>query len=177
MKIIACLGNPGTKYTNNRHNIGFLVGEYLANEYNISINKKNFDAKIGNGKIEHSDVMLLFPQTYMNNSGKSVQGALSFYKTDVSDLIVIHDEIELSFADCRIKKGGGHKGNNGLRSIIQCVGSPDFARIRFGVGRPENPNIPVADYVLSDFSGEEMGRIKELFPQVRDELVKLLKGI
>jgi PTH1 family peptidyl-tRNA hydrolase len=177
MKIIACLGNPGNKYTNTRHNIGFFVGEYLAYEYNISLSKKNFQAVVGTGKIEGSEVLLLLPQTYMNNSGQSVQAALSFYKTDVSDLIVVHDEIELTFGDCRIKKGGGHKGHNGLRSIINLTGSADFDRMRFGVGRPENPNIPVADYVLGDFTGSEVQRIKELLPEVSSDLIKLIKGL
>lgn len=174
MIIIACLGNPEKKYTKTRHNIGFITGNIIADNYTISINQKNFKAATGTGKINGKDVLFLQPQTYMNNSGISVKKALDFYKSNLSQLITIHDEIELSFGDIRHKYGGGHKGHNGLRSIIQQTGSPDFHRIRFGVGRPENPRIPVADYVLSNFSSEEMNKIPELAVIVSDLLINII---
>jgi PTH1 family peptidyl-tRNA hydrolase len=173
MKIIACLGNPGDRYRNTRHNVGFLVGKYLADQYSVPITKKGFSALYGVGRSGVNDLLLIFPQTFMNMSGVSINAALSFYKEDAASLIVIHDEIELPFGDIRKKSGGGHKGHNGLRSLIQHVGTGDFVRIRFGVGRPEG-NIDVADYVLSDFTGEEKSKLDGLFLRVREELDGLI---
>jgi len=174
MKIIACLGNPGSKYRLTRHNAGFLAGEYLASVYSISVAKKGFSSVYGTGRVGKSEVLLLFPQTFMNLSGQSVQGALDYYREDAGSLIVIHDEIELPFGDIRKKSGGGHKGHNGLRSIIQCAGSSEFIRLRFGVGRPANESADIADYVLSSFSGDEQSRFPVLFERVKDELEGLL---
>ncbi|MCP4137469.1 MAG: aminoacyl-tRNA hydrolase [bacterium] len=174
MKIIAFLGNPGKKYTRTRHNIGFIIGEYFTKEYRIQTGQKSFSSKNGTAKIEGADILVMFPQKYMNTSGLSIQKALGFYKEKPENLIVVHDEIELSFGDVRTKFGGGHKGHNGLRSIIQETGSPDFHRIRFGVGRPENPNIPVADYVLNNFTGEELNRIEEMASDVVAAIVSLV---
>ena len=151
MNIIACLGNPGRKYAKNRHNIGFIAGEYIADQFNISIRKSNFNAKAGTGTINNSENLLLFPATYMNNSGQSIKKAMDFYKIKPTNLIVIHDEIELPFGVVKTKWGGGHKGQNGIRSIIENIGTPDFHRIRYGVGRPTNEHISVADHVLSKF--------------------------
>jgi peptidyl-tRNA hydrolase, PTH1 family len=175
MKIIACLGNPGEKYRFTRHNIGALAGESLALHYGIQISRKGFSALYGTGKIGIHDIILLFPQTFMNLSGQSVSAALSFYKADENDLIVIHDEIELPFGDIRRKKGGGHKGHNGLRSIMQQIGSPDFQRLRFGVGRPSNEHIQVADHVLSEFSSDEKSRLESLYIRVREDIEGMLE--
>ncbi len=174
MKIIACLGNPGDKYRQNRHNAGFLLGEYLCSHFGITINKKGFSSVYGTGRFHTHDVLFLFPQTFMNLSGQAVSAALSFYKEDASSLIVLHDEIELSFGDIRKKSGGGHKGHNGLRSIIQCAGSAEFQRLRIGVGRPDVGE--VADYVLSDFSRSERDRFPEMFDHARVELEGMLTG-
>jgi peptidyl-tRNA hydrolase, PTH1 family len=173
MKIIACLGNPGDRYRNTRHNIGFIVGKYLADHYSIPVTKKGFSAVYGVGRSGVNDLLFIFPQTFMNMSGVSISAALSFYKEDASSLIVIHDEIELPFGEIRKKNGGGHKGHNGLRSLIQHVATNDFIRIRFGVGRPEG-DIDVADYVLSDFSSEERDKLDGLFVRVREELEGML---
>jgi peptidyl-tRNA hydrolase, PTH1 family len=173
MKIIACLGNPGDRYRNTRHNVGFLVGKYLADHYSIPVTKKGFSSIYGTGRSGVHDILLIFPQTFMNMSGTSINAALSFYKEDASSLIVIHDEIELPFGEIRKKNGGGHKGHNGLRSIIQNVGTNDFLRIRFGVGRPDE-KMDVSDYVLSAFSSEEYGKLDPLFIRAREELEGLL---
>jgi len=175
MKIIACLGNPGKKYKKTRHNIGFIIGDYLFDKFNVKTGKKSFSSVSGTVKISGLDTVIIQPQTYMNNSGTAVQKAMKYYKSDHNDLIVIHDEIELPFADFREKSGGGHKGHNGLRSIIQETGSADFHRIRFGVGRPENSVIEVADHVLSNFSKEELSRLVEIIPDVFEMLCSLLK--
>jgi PTH1 family peptidyl-tRNA hydrolase len=174
MKIIACLGNPGPKYRLTRHNIGFLFGEYLASEYGISPGKKGFSSVYGTGKSGVHDILVMFPQTFMNLSGQAVQGALGFYREDAQSLIVIHDEIELPFGEIRKKTGGGHKGHNGLRSIIQCAGSAEFERLRIGVGRPADDSTGVADYVLGSFSSDEQSRFPAMFKRAKEELEGIL---
>ncbi len=163
MNIVVCLGNPGRKYAKTRHNIGFIVGDEIAKRYNFRSGGKKFSSQYSSGRVGGVDCVLIFPQTYMNNSGMAVQQVMSFFKEDHSSLFVIHDEIELPFGDLRIKKGGGHKGHNGLRSIIQETGSADFTRMRFGVGRPDHEDYSVADYVLSNFTAEEMSRFESMF--------------
>ncbi|PKL74120.1 MAG: aminoacyl-tRNA hydrolase [Candidatus Melainabacteria bacterium HGW-Melainabacteria-1] len=162
MIVIACLGNPGKKYEKNRHNAGFMAAEFIAREFDIRPGEKKFSSIIGNGTIAGEKALLLLPQTYMNNSGTSVKAAMDFYSMDPGSLIVIHDDIELPFGEIRHKFGGGHKGQNGIRSIIQHAGTADFHRIRIGVGRPPHPDMAVADYLLSNFTGEEMERIRDV---------------
>jgi peptidyl-tRNA hydrolase, PTH1 family len=174
MKIIACLGNPGNKYSYNRHNAGFIAGGYLCSEYRIDASKKSFSSVYGIGKLGIHDIAVIFPQTFMNLSGKAVQGALSYYKTDENDLIVIHDEIEIPFADIRMKRGGGHKGHNGIRSIMQVLGTGEFMRIRVGVGRPPDERIPVADFLLSDFLYEEREKLPSMCERVKSEIEGIL---
>lgn len=176
MKIIACLGNPEKKYRFNRHNAGFLAGTHFAEIYSVDVNRKGYSALYGLGSIQDNEYMLLFPQTYMNNSGESVAAALNFYKEKVHNLLVIHDDIELKFGEIKHKRGGGHKGQNGLRSIIQLAGSPDFERLRIGVGRPEHPDVSVADYVLADFSSTEKNELVKLMPAVDELIVKFIVG-
>lgn len=176
MFVVACLGNPGKKYSNNRHNIGFMIGEIIAERYGIQMTGSSFKSKSGRGTIEGRDVLLLFPQEFMNNSGGPVKMATDFYRVPPERLVAIHDDIELGFGELRSKFGGGHKGHNGIRSIAQELGTPDFHRIRFGVGRPEHPEIGVADHVLSNFTGEEKARIRELAPSVIEMLVSLMSA-
>lgn len=173
MIIIAFLGNPGKKYSRSRHNAGFIIGEKIAYEAGIKITKKNFMSETGTGSIYDREVLLLFPQTFMNLSGQAVKKAMDFYNTDHAGLIVIHDELELPFGDVRHKLGGGHKGHNGLRSIIAETGSADFHRIRFGIGRPDNPQMDVSDYVLSGFSSEEFEKINVHIPAI----IKIIHSI
>jgi len=175
MKIIAFLGNPGRKYVKTRHNIGFIIGEYFAREFDIKVKQKNFSSVTGTGRVKGEDVCLLFPQTFMNNSGNAVQQALAYYREETSNLIAVHDEIEFKFERFEAKFGGGHKGHNGLRSIIQQTGSADFHRLRFGVGRPDNPEFSVADYVLGNFSSEEQARVEVLMPEIVDLLLELIE--
>lgn len=161
MIILAFLGNPGKKYVKTRHNIGFILGQKLAEIHNIKLGKNEFQSITGSGRISGSECLFLFPQTFMNESGKAVQKALKYYNEKTENLIVVHDELELSFADMRQKFSGGHKGHNGIRSIARECGSPDFHRIRFGIGRPDNPHITVSDHVLSNFSSNEMSEIDQ----------------
>lgn len=177
MIIVTFLGNPGKKYRNNRHNIGFIIGDFFLRELGITANQNRFNSTMTKTSIQGTDTLMLFPGTYMNESGKAVREALKFYSQETSSLIVVHDDIELPFAEFRKKEGGGHKGQNGIRSIMQETGNGDFLRLRFGVGRPPDPRIPVADYVLSDFFKEEQEKIKEIMPQVLALLSSMISSI
>lgn len=161
--MIAGLGNPGTKYAKNRHNVGFLVVDALLNELGNSSYKKDSGGEYARLKYEgtrgFTDLVLYKPMKFMNLSGVSLIPAMRFFKVKTENLLVIHDEIELPFGEIRLKKGGGHKGHNGLRDIIGKGGSPEFHRLRMGVGRPEHAD--VAGYVLSDFSKEEQSRFDD----------------
>ena len=176
MKLIACLGNPGRQYARTRHNIGFIIGEALAAAYGVRPEQKKFQAVMGTGASLKGDFILVFPQTYMNNSGQAVQSVLDYYRMTVVDLIVIHDEIELPFGEVKTKRGGGHKGHNGLRSIVEHLDSPDFSRLRFGVGRPDDERISVADYVLARFTQEEFDEINRMMPAVIECVMDMLEN-
>ncbi|MCL2154913.1 MAG: aminoacyl-tRNA hydrolase [Leptospirales bacterium] len=175
MKILSFLGNPGLKYAKTRHNIGFLVGKRFAEINNIKINKKSFLSETGLGKVDDIDLLLLFPQTYMNESGKAVKKAMDYYGEKHTNLIVVHDELELKFGEIKEKFTGGHKGHNGLRSIIAETGSADFHRIRFGIGRPENESMSISDHVLSKFTDEEMIEVENLMPGVVEIICNLIR--
>ncbi|OHD65037.1 MAG: aminoacyl-tRNA hydrolase [Spirochaetes bacterium RBG_13_51_14] len=176
MFVVACLGNPGKKYLRNRHNIGYMLGSYLAEQYRIPLGSSPFKADSGRGRIQEREVLLLLPQTYMNNSGGPVRKAMDFYRMPPERLVAVHDDIELPFGQYRRKFGGGHKGQNGIRSIMQEIGTPDFHRIRFGVGRPETQEKGVADHVLSNFTDDELARIQELLPAVTGMLISIISG-
>ncbi len=154
MKILVGLGNPGEKYKNHRHNIGFWVVDAIAEKYQLPAFKSKFEADITTGEIDGEKVCLIKPLTYMNKSGQSVQKALAFYKAQVSDVYVFHDEIDVEPLKVKIKTGGGEAGHNGLRSISQCLGNPNYHRVRIGVGHPGHKD-RVHGYVLSDFAKNE----------------------
>ncbi|MEZ4287019.1 MAG: aminoacyl-tRNA hydrolase [Polyangiales bacterium] len=157
MHLVVGLGNPGPDYVGNRHNIGFRIVDALAERAGASPFKSKFNADWVRATIDGSDVVLLKPMTYMNRSGESVQAASRFFKTQVDEMLCIHDELDLLFGDVRLKNGGGIAGHNGLRSLVSQLGTPDFARLRFGIGRP--PKGPVDRYVLSNFN--ELERASE----------------
>src|SRR3954467_1892599 len=140
MYLVVGLGNPGRKYAKNRHNVGFMVVERLLGAHGLPELKEKFSAVWTKGELSvggrRAPVALLEPQTYMNLSGDSVQPAAAFLKVEPRNVIVVHDELDIPWRDVRLKSGGGHAGHNGLRSIIQRLGTPDFARVRVGVGRP-----------------------------------------
>jgi len=160
MKLIIGLGNPGIKYVNTRHNVGFAVIDILAAEIGASSFSSKHNALLSEGKIGNEKVVLLKPQTYMNLSGQAVIAAALYYKIAPSEIIVIHDDLDLPLGRLRIKKGGGHGGHNGLKSIFQCLGTQDFLRVKIGIGRPP-AQIEVADYVLSCFSKEDSALIAQ----------------
>ncbi|MEA5079140.1 MAG: aminoacyl-tRNA hydrolase [Anaerolineaceae bacterium] len=152
--LIVGLGNPGREYRNTRHNVGFLAIDALAKSLNVTLGKVQSKALVGQGKFGASKVILVKPQTYMNLSGQAVSGLLNFYKISTEHLIVIHDDIDLPFGTIRIRPGGGSAGQRGVKSIIEKVGTQEFARMRLGVGRPPG-QMDAAAYVLQPFTKED----------------------
>ncbi len=160
MKLIAGLGNPGSRYEATRHNAGFAVVDRLAHEAKISFSSTKFQGEYGQGTLLGEKVALLKPQTYMNLSGDSVAAAARFYKVEPTDLIVIHDEMDLALGRLQLKRGGGAGGHHGIESIIDRLGSADFIRLRVGIGKPEGRE-RVVGHVLSGFGKEEAALFDE----------------
>lgn len=160
MFIIVGLGNPGLQYAGTRHNIGFGVIEELADVYNITMNIDKNKGICGKGIIEGQKVLLVMPQTFMNNSGECVRAVLDYYKEDVDNLLVIYDDICLDTGRLRIRPKGSAGGHNGIKSIIAHIGTEEFKRIRFGVGdKPKNYDL--ADWVLGRFPKEQTDDVRE----------------
>jgi peptidyl-tRNA hydrolase, PTH1 family len=168
-KLIVGLGNPGSKYQWTRHNAGFMVLDRFSREAGIPIARKVFSGLYGEGAFQGERLLLLKPQTFMNLSGRSVAAALHFHKIPIQDLIVIHDDLDIPFGRVKLKEGGGHAGHNGLRSLLQELGNGNFVRVRIGIGRPVHGD--AADYVLSNFSSNEL----EALPSLLDGLLDLMK--
>lgn len=152
--LFAGLGNPGDQYKNNRHNIGFMVVDSIAQAHDFPPFKTKYQGLLSEGKIDGSKIILLKPQTYMNNSGQSVAAAAKFYKIPPERILVFHDELDLEPGKIRIKCGGGNAGHNGLKSIQAHLGTPDFWRVRMGIGHPGDKD-RVHSYVLGDFAKAE----------------------
>jgi peptidyl-tRNA hydrolase, PTH1 family len=149
--LVAGLGNPGREYAGNRHNVGFMVADELARRHGGSW-KGKFNARVAEVRIDGHKVVLLKPETYMNDSGRSVSAAARFFKVEPDAILVVHDEGDFDLGRLQARKGGGLGGHNGLRSIAQHLGTQDFLRLRVGVGRPgRGDRRSLADYVLSDF--------------------------
>lgn len=167
MKIIVGLGNPGLKYAGTRHNIGFAALTQLADRYHISLNKKELKSITGHGAIEGEKVVLAMPQTFMNLSGEAVQPLLHFYKCTADDLILLLDDVDLDPGRLRIRAKGSAGGHNGMKSIISCIGTEDFARVRIGVGKkPEGWDL--ADHVLGRIPKEEFPLFREACEKAAD---------
>jgi peptidyl-tRNA hydrolase, PTH1 family len=164
MLLIAGLGNPGPRYQATRHNVGFRVIDELARQCGVAASgfRERFHGEIASARLGDQDLLLLRPQTFMNDSGRSVQAACTFYKLKPADLIVAHDELDLPFADLRLKKGGGDGGNRGIRSVSAAIG-PDYVRIRLGIGRPP-PDFrgDPADFVLQAFAPTEQVAVEQM---------------
>ena len=165
--LIVGLGNPGTKYSNTRHNIGFQVIEELAARHGFGRARSEKRAQTWDGSIAGARVKLAQPMTYMNRSGESLRALTDYYDIPLSRLLVIHDDLDTPFGKLRLRQAGGHGGQNGLRSIIQHMGSKDFARLRFGIGRPPGKMSPV-DYVLQRFQADDAILARELCGRAAD---------
>ena len=174
MILLAGLGNPGSKYSNNRHNVGFMAIDVIASEWGFSNWRKKFQAQVSEGRIGGQKVLLMKPTTYMNESGRALAEAVKFYNIDLSDVFVIHDELALPAGKMRTKTGGGHAGNNGIRSIKAHLGD-DFHRVRIGVGHPGNKQ-DVARHVLKDFSKSDQSWLKPTLDVIANEMPLLIDG-
>lgn len=175
MYLIVGLGNPGSKYASNRHNIGFMAVDELIHRFSFSTAKDKFSGLISTGEINGHKVAALMPLTFMNDSGKSVQAAAAFYKIPPENIIVIHDELDLEPLKVRVKTGGGEAGHNGLKSITRMLGTPNYQRIRIGIGHPGDKD-KVHGYVLSDFSKKELPLFDELCVRLADEMHLIIEG-
>jgi peptidyl-tRNA hydrolase, PTH1 family len=174
MLLIVGLGNPGSGYAGNRHNIGFMVVDAIAKRHGIGPWRRRFQGVTAEGPLAGERVLLLLPGTYMNESGRAVAEAASFYKLGAKDIVVFHDEIDLDPGKVRVKTGGGNAGHNGLRSISSHVGN-DYRRARIGVGHPGVKEL-VHSYVLNDFAKSERDWVETLCGVIADNAGLLAKG-
>ncbi|MEN6318618.1 MAG: aminoacyl-tRNA hydrolase [Syntrophaceae bacterium] len=175
MKLIIGLGNPGSKYQSTRHNIGFLALDAIASHHDITVSLKGFDAMYGKGKISNMPVLLAKPQTFMNISGVSVRKLVDYFKIDLEDIIVVHDDIDLPFNTMRLKAGGGHAGHKGLISIIDDLGDPTFIRVRIGIGKPPD-RVTVERYVLEQFTDDEIKLLTDITTRVSNAVTMILSS-
>ncbi|MBK1809583.1 aminoacyl-tRNA hydrolase [Clostridium sp. YIM B02505] len=173
MYLIVGLGNPGKEYVNTRHNIGFDAINYIANKYNIEINREKFRGVYGEGFINNSKVILLKPTTYMNISGESVRDVVNFYKLANDEIIVLYDDISLEVGKLRIRPKGSAGGHNGIKSIIANLGTEEFQRIKIGVGQPKHD---LVSHVLGKFSEEENKILEKTLPAVVQAVEVIVKN-
>jgi PTH1 family peptidyl-tRNA hydrolase len=167
LKLIVGLGNPGLKYRNNRHNIGFMVVDRFAAAHGIDLSIRKKKAVFGRGTFKGYALVLLKPQTFMNLSGEAVLYLASFLKIKTQDIIAIADDTELALGKIRIRRSGGHGGHNGIRSLINSLKSEDFPRLRFGIGRPATlSDKDLCDYVLENFTQDETQLLNNEFDKV-----------
>jgi peptidyl-tRNA hydrolase, PTH1 family len=174
MDLIVGLGNPGDEYRGTRHNIGFVALDRLAERAGVGLSDRKFKARLGRGTIQGRECVLIKPMTYMNLVGESLGPALGFFKVPTSEVIVIHDDLDLEVGRLKLKQGGGHGGHNGLRSMIEHFPDPNFVRVRIGIGRPP-PRWDPADYVLSRFQSVEGAPMEEAVEEAADAVEAILK--
>jgi PTH1 family peptidyl-tRNA hydrolase len=183
--LVVGLGNPGKEYARNRHNVGFMVAELLASRLGVRFGRaKRAQAEVAEARLANDfgyrggpKVILLKPLTYMNLSGAPVVSQAQFFKVPVANVIAVHDELDVAFGQVRAKRGGGEGGHNGLRSMSKSLASKEYARVRFGIGRPPGRQDP-ADYVLSDFSAAERKELEFLVDRAADVVEAIvLEGV
>ncbi len=175
MKLIAGLGNPGAEYFYSRHNMGFLVLDALARREGVEISRVKFKSRIGKGIISGNPVILAKPQTFMNLSGVAVGKLAGYFNIRTDDIIVVHDDLDFSIGDIRIKMGGGTAGHKGLISIVNHLGGTNFVRVRLGIGKPD-PVKMTEDYVLERFSRGEMPGVSDAVARACDAVVEIISS-
>jgi PTH1 family peptidyl-tRNA hydrolase len=174
MWLLVGLGNPGSQYQYNRHNIGFMAAEAIARRHNFSDWKKKFKGEVAEGTLGRERVLLLKPQTFMNLSGEAVQAAAAFHKIEPENIVVLYDELDLIPGKVRTKKGGGSGGHNGIRSIDAHIGQA-YWRVRLGIGHPGDKNL-VTPYVLGNFFKEEGAWLEPLFDAIAENAPRLVEN-
>ena len=174
MQLFVGLGNPGAKYAANRHNIGFMAIDRIAEDHGFPMFRGKFQGAVSEGRLGSEKIVLLKPETYMNRSGQSVGEAMRFYKLEPGQVTVFHDELDLVPGKLRVKSGGGHAGHNGLRSLHQHIG-PEYQRVRLGIGHPGHKD-RVPGYVLHDFAKADHEWIDDLLRGISDGAEELAKG-
>ncbi len=183
MKLVVGLGNPGCFYARHRHNIGFMCLRHFCRAHGIKLDKKRGKARTGTGQADGVPLMAARPQSYMNHSGEAIAPLVDRLQIRLDDLVVIHDDLDLPAGKIRIRQGSGSGGHNGIESIISRLGSPDFIRVRVGIGRPSfseaaDKEAAIIDYVLSDFTAEEKKIMSGVIPDVsRAVLCLLTRGL
>ncbi|WP_414054680.1 aminoacyl-tRNA hydrolase [Macrococcus equi] len=175
MKCIVGLGNIGKKYEDTRHNVGFMVIDAFLKKHNIELDKQKFKGNYAIATIKGEKVLLIEPMTYMNLSGEAVRPLMDYYKVDIEDLVVLYDDLDMPQGRIRIRQKGSAGGQNGMRSIIQHLGTQEFKRIRLGIGRPEGRK-PVVDYVLQKFSSDEMITMQKVIDHTIEALETFIGG-
>jgi PTH1 family peptidyl-tRNA hydrolase len=176
MILIVGLGNPGAKYEKTRHNLGFKAVDLLADRWSFGHYDSRFNGEVGNGLMFGQRIMLLKPQTFMNLSGASVAAVVGFQKLKPKDVWVIHDDLDLPLGRMRIRVGGSSGGHNGVASVIERLGSPEFTRFRLGIGRPSpSTPVPVEDYVVQPFGPDERQPARDIVVKAADAVEAALK--
>jgi PTH1 family peptidyl-tRNA hydrolase len=174
MQLIVGLGNPGPKHSGNRHNIGFMAVDEIVRRHGFSPWRRRFQGEIAEATIGGDKVLILKPMTYMNESGRSVGEAMRFFNLEPPDVTVIHDEIDLAASKIRVKLGGGHAGNNGVRSVSSHIG-PHYRRVRLGVGHPGDKGM-VMPHVLNDFGKDEKPWVADMIEAIAEHFPLLVQG-
>ena len=175
MKLVVGLGNPGKKYERTRHNLGFMIIDQIARQNQVKIGERLCDALVGEWSSGDERVVLGKPQTYMNQSGESVKALLGHFGSTPEDLIVVHDDLDLSFGRIRIRPKGGAGGHRGVLSIMENLAGGSFYRVRVGIGRPPD-GVDAVDFVLEEFALAEADQLKELLSRGSEAVVSLLQG-
>ena len=173
-RMVVGLGNPGPEYENTRHNAGFMVVDLLAENLRVSYWRDEAGAKVGLVRFGDDDLVLVKPQTFMNVSGKAVRKLLEAYEVDAADAIIVHDDLDLPEETVRVKRGGGHGGHNGLRSLSEALGTGEFPRVKVGIGRPPGRQDP-ADYVLEPMRREVAERLESMVPHAAQAVLHILE--
>ncbi len=175
MYLIVGLGNPESDYSKTRHNMGFNVINKLSEKYDIEVNKSKFKGLVGNGLINGEKVILLKPQTFMNLSGESVVDTMNFYKISEGELIVIYDDIDINPGSIRIRKNGSAGTHNGMKSIISCIGTENFCRVRVGIGKPKE-HVDMITHVIGHISDDELASLNEGVEMAVDAISEIIKN-
>lgn len=176
MYLVAGLGNPGKQYDMTRHNIGFEVIDFIAEQLNVKVNKLKFKALYGEARIGAEKVLLVKPQTFMNLSGESIREFCGFYKIPPEKTIIINDDTAIDIGKLRIRAKGSAGGHNGLKSVIYQLNSDNFPRIRIGIGAPSNKNYDLADFVLGKFSQEEIPVLEEAIVKASEAAAEIIQN-